>query len=178
MADEHPQRPGRNASDQNARRNWMVIGLAVAVVVLVGVVVFLIVDDSSDNSATSTTTTTTVPTTTVPPSTTTVPTSSTTVARPTTPEGYAQTLFTAWQTNNRALAAEVAAPAAVTQIFAHTFPQSTGGINPFTYQGCQGAAGSIICTWQGNGEVVVVNVRNLTGGLPIQVEYVQFQSKS
>ena len=145
------------------------------VLVLVGVVVFLIVDDSGSDSATPATTTTTVPvTTTTAPATTSTPT--TTAPLPTTPEGYAQTLFTAWQTNNKALAAQVASATAVNQMFAETYP--TGDTNPYTYQGCQGAAGSIICTWQGNGQVIVVTVRNLTGGLPIQVENVEFQSKS
>jgi hypothetical protein len=175
VAEQPPRRPGRAASDQQSRTKWLVIGLAVVVLVLVGVVVFLIVDDSGSDSATPATTTTTVPvTTTTAPATTSTPT--TTAPLPTTPEGYAQTLFTAWQTNNKALAAQVASATAVNQMFAETYP--TGDTNPYTYQGCQGAAGSIICTWQGNGQVIVVTVRNLTGGLPIQVENVEFQSKS
>lgn len=176
MASERPQRPGRVASDRQARKRWPLIGLAVVVLVLVAVVVFLIVDDSSSDNATPVTTTSTVPTTTTVPTSTTASTPTTTAPLPTTPEGYAQTLFTAWQTNNRALAGEVASATAVNQIFAQTFP--TGPTNPYVYQGCQGAAGSIICTWQGNGQVIVVTVRNLTGGLPIQVEMVQFQTKN
>jgi hypothetical protein len=171
MAEETPHRPGRDAGDRRSRASWLVIGLAVVVVVLVGVVVFLIVDDSGDDQATTSTTTTTVPVTTTTPTTSTPTTSA---PLPTTPEGYAQTLFSAWQANDRALAGEVASPAAVDEMFAQPFP--SGGTNPYAYQGCQGAAGSIICTWQGNGQVIVMTVRNLTGGLPIQVEMVQFQS--
>jgi hypothetical protein len=151
-----------------------VYGVAALVLVLIGVVVFLILDDSGSDSTTPATTTTTVPPSTSTPSTTVTPT--TTAALPTTPEGYAQTLFAAWQTNNRALAGQVASPAAVTQMFSQTYP--VGPTNPYTYQGCQGAAGSVICTWQGNGQVIVVTVRNLTGGLPIQVVNVEYQSKA
>jgi hypothetical protein len=174
VANERPQRPGRIASDRQARKRWPVIGLAVVVLVLVAVVAFLIVDDSSGDNATPVTTTTTVPTTTTTVPTSTTPT--TTAPLPTTPEGYAQTLFTAWQANNRALAGEVASATAVTQMFAQPFP--TGPTNPYSYQGCQGAAGSVVCTWQGNGQVIVMTVRNLTGGLPIQVETVQVQAKN
>ncbi|HZP31576.1 MAG TPA: hypothetical protein VFC99_21665 [Acidimicrobiia bacterium] len=165
---------GTRSSGRRGGASWLVMVLAALVVVLVGVVVFLILDDSGSDTATPTTTTTTVPsTTTTPPNTTPATTGG---ALPTTPEGYAQTLFAAWQTNNRALAAQVASPTAVNQMFSQTYP--SGDTNPYTYQGCQGAAGSVICTWQGNGQVIVVTVRNLTGGLPIQVESVEFESKA
>ena len=172
---EPPDRPGRAASDRRSRGNLLVYGVAAVVLVLIGVVVFLILDDSGDStSAPPAPTTTTVPSTTSTPSTTVTPT--TTAPLPTTPEGYAQTLFTAWQANNRALAGQVASPAAVNQMFSQTYPAAP--TNPYTYQGCQGAAGSVICTWQGNGQVIVVTVRNLTGGLPIQVVDVQYQNKA
>jgi hypothetical protein len=173
VSDPHESRPGRARSDRRARGDAFVYVLAALVLVLIGVVIFLILDDSSNDSTTPATTTTTVP-----PTTSTTPTSTptTTAPLPTTPEGFAQTLFTAWQTGNRALAAQVAAPTAVTQMFTETYP--VGPTNPYTYQGCQGAAGSVVCTWQGNGQVIVMTVRNLTGGLPIQVEAVQFQNKA
>ena len=175
MAEQPPRRPGRAASDQQSRTKWLVIGLAVVVLVLVGVVVFLIVDDSGSDSATPATTTTTVPvTTTTAPATTSTPT--TTAPLPTTPEGYAQTLFTAWQTNNKALAVPGGVGDGREPDLRPDLPDRR--TNPYVNQGCQGAAGSIICTWQGNGQVIVVTVRNLTGGLPIQVENVEFQSKS
>lgn len=170
---EHPERAGRAASDRRSRSTLLVYGVAGLVLVLIGVVVFLILDDSgNDSTAPPTTSTSTVPATTS----TTTATATTAAALPTTPDGYAQTLFTAWQTNNRALAGQVASPAAVTQMFSETYP--AGPTNPYTYQGCQGAAGSIVCTWQGNGQVIVVTVRNLTGGLPIQVVNVEYQNKA
>jgi hypothetical protein len=172
VTDEPAGRPGRAGSDRRSRDKRLLIGLAAVVVVLIGVVVFLALDDTGNDSATTTTTTTTVPRTTTTPAST--PTS--TAPLPTTPEGFAQTMFTAWQGNNRALAAQVASPTAVNQMFAQTYP--SGPTNPYTYQGCQGAAGSVICTWQGNGQVIVMTVRNLTGGLPIQVVNVEYQNKA
>ena len=174
MSDDPAPRPGRAGSDRRSRDKRLVIGLAVVVIVLIGVVVFLALDDTGNDSATTTTTTTTIPSTTTTPASTSTPTS--TAPLPTTPEGFAQTMFTAWQGNNRALAAQVASPTAVNQMFAQTYP--TGPTNPYTYQGCQGAAGSVICTWQGNGQVIVMTVRNLTGGLPIQVVNVEYQNKA
>jgi hypothetical protein len=173
VSEPHESRPGRAPSDRRARGIGMVYALAGLVLVLLAVVVFLILDDSGNDSTTPATTTTTLPPTTTTPATSTP---TTTAPLPTTPDGFAQTLFTAWQTANRALAAQVASPPAVTQMFSQTYP--AGPTNPYTYQGCQGAAGSVVCTWQGNGQVIVMTVRNLTGGLPIQVEAVQFQSKA
>jgi hypothetical protein len=37
-----------------------------------------------------------------------------------------------------------------------------------------GAAGSVGCTWEGNGQTILILVRNNTGGLPIQVKQVTF----
>jgi hypothetical protein len=171
--ESHESRPGRAGSDRRARGIGTVYALAGLVLVLIAVVVFLILDDSGNDSTTPATTTTTLPRTTTTPPTSTPTTSA---PLPTTPDGFAQALFTAWQTANRALAGQVASPSAVTQMFSQAYP--AGPTNPYTYQGCQGAAGSVVCTWQGNGQVIVMTVRNLTGGLPIQVEAVQFQSKA
>ncbi len=173
MDPQQPNRPGRTASDRDGRRNWLIGGLAALVVVLIAVVVVIAVSDSDDDKAAPPTTTTTVATTT-----TTAPATTTTAPLPTTPEGYAQTLFTAWQTDNRTLAAQVASPEAVTSLFANPFPQATGGASPFSYQGCQGAAGSVICQWNGRDANLVMTVRNLTGGLPILVVQVQFQENT
>jgi hypothetical protein len=161
--------------ERRSRPDWPVYALAGVVLVLIGVAVFLLLaDDSGSDSATTAPATTTVPSATTGPAGAT--TSAATIPLPATPEGYAQTLFTAWQNGNRALANEVASPAAVNQMFSQTYPG--GPVNPYTYQGCQGAAGSIVCTWQGNGQVIVVTVRDLTGGLPIQVVSVDFQDKA
>jgi hypothetical protein len=40
--------------------------------------------------------------------------------------------------------------------------------------GHPGAAGSVGCTWEGNGQTILILVRNNTGGLPIQVKQVTF----
>ena len=40
--------------------------------------------------------------------------------------------------------------------------------------GHPGAADSVGCTWEGNGQTILILVRNNTGGLPIQVKQVTF----
>src|SRR6185503_7520473 len=113
-----------------------------------------------------TTTTTTVPATT----TTTPPATTTTVALPVItddPQTYAQYLFAAWQNDNRTDAANVASADAVTQMFAQAYPAK----GPYTFSNCDPAAGSLYCTWNGqNGATIQMQVRTLTGGLPIQVQ--------
>jgi hypothetical protein len=74
-----------------------------------------------------------------------------------------------WQNNNQTEAAQVASQEAVSQIFAR--PYSPG----WTFNMCDPAAGSLYCTWNGQGgTTLTMTVRTLTGGLPIQVVNVQF----
>ena len=87
------------------------------------------------------------------------------------PQTYAEYLFTAWQNNDKTSAANVASADAVTQMFSRASPAQ----GPYTFSNCDPAAGSLYCTWNGqNGATIQMTVRTLTGGLPIQVEMVQF----
>jgi hypothetical protein len=162
---------------QGRTRAWLwVLGGLVVVLAIALVVVLVTRDDDSDEAATttttsststSTTTTTTTTTTTAPPTTTTVPLPVITDD----PQTYAEYLFAAWQNNDKAAAANVAATDAVNQIFAQPYPAK----GPYTFASCGPAAGSLYCTWNGqNGASIQMTVRTLTGGLPIQVEMVQF----
>ena len=87
------------------------------------------------------------------------------------PQTYAEYLFAAWQNGNRTAAAEVASADAVTQMFAQPYPAK----GPYTFANCGPAAGSLYCTWNGqDGATIQMTVRTLTGGLPVQVQSVQF----
>ena len=132
--------------------------------------------DDSDEAATTTTTssTSTTTTSTTPPTTTTVAPPTTTVALPVItddPQTYAEYLFAAWQNDDRTAAANVASADAVTQMFAQPYPAK----GPYTFANCGPAAGSLYCTWNGqDGATIQMTVRTLTGGLPVQVQLVQF----
>ena len=166
---------------------WLlVLGGLIAVLAVVLVVVLITRDDDSDSAATTTTTepptTTTEPaTTTAPPTTTAAP--PTTVAPPPTtlplppitedPQSYAEYLFVAWENGDRTAAANVADPEAVTQIFAQPYSAAS----QWVFQMCDPAAGSLYCTWNGvNNAQLLMTVRTLTGGLPVRVVQVQFQT--
>ena len=113
-------------------------------------------------------TTTVAPTTTAPPTTTKAPTPTTVPFPPITndTESYAKYLFVAWQNNSQQAAAQVASQDAITQMFSQAYSAS----NPYTFGMCDPAAGSVFCTWTAqNGAKITMTVRNLTGGLPIQV---------
>jgi hypothetical protein len=87
------------------------------------------------------------------------------------PQTYAQYLFATWQNGDRTAAANVASADAVTQMFSQPYPAK----GPYTFSNCGPAAGSLYCTWNGqNGATIQMQVRTLTGGLPIQVEAVTF----
>jgi hypothetical protein len=162
---------------QSRTRVWLwVLGGRVAVLAIALVVVLVTRDNDSDEASTTTTTSTvaTTTSTTTAPTTTTTPPTTTTVALPVItddPQTYAEYLFASWQNNNKTDAANVASPDAVNQIFAQPYPAS----GPYTFANCGPAAGSLYCTWNGqNGATLQMTVRTLTGGLPIQVQMVQF----
>jgi hypothetical protein len=155
---------------QGRTRAWLWVLAAIIVVLAVAlVVVLLTADDDNDTSAPATTASTTRPagTTTSPPTT-------TTVALPVItddPQTYAEYLFAAWRNNDRNAATNVASTEAVTQMFAQAYPAA----GPYTLADCDPAAGSLYCTWNGQGGATIqMTVRTLTGGLPIQVQAVQF----
>ncbi len=163
---------------------WLwVLGGLVAVLVVVLVVVLVTKDDDS-GSASNPTTTPSVPTTTSPVTTTAAPTTTTSAPPSTTstlplppvtddPQTYAEYLFVAWQNGDKTAAANVASSDAVDQIFAQPYQASSH----WTFQMCDPAAGSLYCTWTGtNSTKLLMTVRTLTGGLPVQVVMVQFQT--
>ena len=153
-------------------RRWIyALGGLIAVLAIALAVVLVTRDDDSNNAADTTTTivtTTVVPTTTAPP-TTTKPAAPTTVPFPpitNDTESYAKYLFVAWQNNSQQAAAQVASQDAITQMFSQAYSAQ----NPYTFGMCDPAAGSVFCTWTAqNGAKITMTVRNLTGGLPIQV---------
>jgi hypothetical protein len=158
-------------------RAWLwALGGLVVVLAIALVVVLVTRDDDSDEAATTTTTSTTTTTTstTTVPTTTAPPVTATTVALPVItddPQTYAEYLFAAWQNDDRTAAANVASADAVSGLFARPYPAQ----GPYTFASCGPAAGSLYCTWNGqNGTSLQMQVRTLTGGLPIQVTNVQF----
>jgi len=71
----------------------------------------------------------------------------------------AQLVFEAWSQNNQAGAANNATPDAVGQLFSQAWSPNT-----WTFSGCEGAAGSVYCTWDRNGGgQLVLRVNNNTG---------------
>jgi hypothetical protein len=154
-----------------------VLGGLVVVLAVVLVIVLVTRNDDDSTPAASTTSTTRVTTTTTLPATTTTnapATTSTTVALPVItddPQTYAEYLFAAWQNGDRTAAANVASADAVNQMFAQPYPAK----GPYALANCGPAAGSLYCTWNGqSGASIQMQVRTLTGGLPIQVEAVTF----
>jgi len=130
---------------------------------------FFVRDDNSGSSASSTTssssTSTSASSTTSTTTTSSSTSSTTTPTTPADPQAYAQTLFTAWSNNDRAAAATVANQTAIDSLFA-----TPGSDAPsWAFSGCQGAAGSIFCTWTRAGAQLAMTVRDATGGLPVQV---------
>jgi hypothetical protein len=147
-------------------RRGMTVGLVVLGVAIVGLIVAIaIVASSGAGSSHAATTTTTVPATT------------TTAAISADPQGSAVALYNAWKTGDRVAASRVASPQAVTQMFSVPYQaqaSTSGPVDPYSFQGCQGAAGSTICSWQAQGlSTITMRVRNTTGGLPVLVVDIQ-----
>jgi hypothetical protein len=152
-------------------RRWIyALGGLVGVLAIALVVVLVTRDDSTNDASDTTTTTSAAPITTT--ATTAAPTTAppaTTVSLPplgNDTQSYAKYLFAAWQQNNQQAAGQAASADAVQQMFSQAYsPQS-----PYTFGSCDPAAGSVYCTWTaGSGAKITMTVRNLTGGLPIQV---------
>jgi peptidoglycan hydrolase-like protein with peptidoglycan-binding domain len=73
----------------------------------------------------------------------------------------ANDVFSAWEAHNQAQAGKNATPQAVTQLFAQTFSPSEG----WTFQGSNGAAGTMRFTWQRtNGHQLAIDVVNGVDG--------------
>ena len=151
-----PQRPAR------APRRWLYVVGGVAIALVAALVIVLVTDDSSNSTPAAEDTTTTAPAAT----TTGAPVTPTTAPLPpleNDPQRYATYLFAAWQNGDQTAAAKVASPDAVQQLFVE--PYQAG----WTFGTCDPATGSVYCTWSMGGTRLTMTVRNLTGGLPIQV---------
>jgi len=122
------------------------------------------VDVTTSSSSSSSSTSTVV-------STTTVASRPTTTSPASSPEGHAKALYDAWTKGDRAAAAKVAQPEAVTALFARPWQPGDG----WAFVECGGAAGSIICTWQRPSGQLLFRVQNVTGGVPVTVSDVRFQ---
>jgi cytoskeletal protein RodZ len=81
------------------------------------------------------------------------------------PQAYAETLFSAWAAGDRTAAATVADQTAIDSLFAAPSSEAAA----YTFSSCEGAAGSIFCTWTRAGAQLAMTVRDATGGLPVQV---------
>jgi hypothetical protein len=155
---------------------WLWVMGVVILALVVALVVVLVTRDDDDSSTTTTTThaPTTTSTSTTTTTATTVPPTSTTVALPVItddPQTSGEYLFAAWQNGDRTAAANVASADAVSQMFSQAYPAH----GPYSLNNCDPAAGSLYCTWNGqSGATIQMQIRTLTGGLPIQVENVQF----
>ena len=181
-------RAGRRAHQRKRRRTWIILAVVLAIALAVGVAVAVLLTTRDDAKSVSTSTTanttkangTTTTTADLPPdsssttsSTTTGGTSSagTTLPMPSDPDGFATTLYAYWKAGDRAAASQVATPEAVNQMFSVAYP---GPPDPYTFQGCKGAAGNAECTYLATGVPhIVMTVQVATGGIPVTVASVQ-----
>jgi hypothetical protein len=155
MAHVHHESPQERKRSLNL---WLVFLVVLILIATAGLALVLILRDD-DNKSSS------------PPSTT--PTTST----PDVPEQYAKALYADWQAASRTDAAKYASADAVNQLFQFPYaplPTNNGPVDPYNFKGCEGAAGSEVCTWAGQDNAqIIMTVRNTTGGLPVLVVQVQ-----
>ncbi|MBK7782248.1 MAG: hypothetical protein IPJ58_16040 [Ardenticatenia bacterium] len=72
----------------------------------------------------------------------------------------AQAVFQAWMADERAVAEPLTDPAAAADLdalFAQPFDAGAG----WSYDHCEGAAGSVFCTWYGASATLVIQVRSI-----------------
>lgn len=101
---------------------------------------------------------------------TTVTTRLTTTSVASSPESYAEALYSAWTRGDRAAAEKVAQPEAVTDLFARPWRPGDG----WSFAECSGATGSMICTWRRPaGQQLLLRVQ--TGGRAVIVAEIRFQ---
>lgn len=157
MSHVHHETPEERKRSLNL---WLLFVIVLVLIAAVAVALVLVLrDDDSSSSETGT---------------------SQAASTPSTPEQYAKTLYADWKAADRNAAASVASPEAVEQLFQVAYePLPTGegsSVDPYRFSGCEGAAGSVICTYTGEDDAqIVMTVRNTTGGLPVLVVEVQRQ---
>ncbi|MBA3267269.1 MAG: hypothetical protein H0T70_03290 [Acidimicrobiia bacterium] len=131
-------------------------------------------DDGAATLPTAPTTASTTPPPTTEPSTTVVSSVETTTPPPPTssssPEAQARALYDAWTRGDRAAAVTLAEPEAVTMLFARTWQAGDG----WTFAECSGAAGSVICAWNGPSEQLLLRVQSGSGDQPVTVSEIRF----
>jgi len=87
------------------------------------------------------------------------------------PVTAAKEVFSAWEANNRDQAGKNATPAAVNEIFAQSFSPADG----WSFDGSEGAAGTIFSTWQrSNGRLLRIGVINAAEGPYYPADQAQF----
>jgi hypothetical protein len=152
MAHVHHETPEQRKRSLNL---WLIFVVVLVLVAVAALALVLILRDDDKQGGRSSNPTTTE------------------AAAPTTPEEYAKALYADWQAGDRDGAATYASPEAVDQLFQFPYePLNTvdGPKDPYTFQSCEGAAGSEVCTWTGaSSSQIVMTVRNTTGGLPVLV---------
>ena len=164
-----------------AGRLWRALTMAACMTIVVGGLIACAAGDKAPSTgtapapspATSTTATpatratsppgTAAPTTSAPAATTIPAPATTTTAAPGTSSGYPLAAYDAWTRGDRTAAAAVAEPAAVDALFARTWSSA----DEWAFVNCQGAAGSVFCTWQRSGEELLIKAPNAPGGLPV-----------
>ncbi len=83
----------------------------------------------------------------------------------------AKDVFSAWEAHNRGQAALNATPAAVNQVFAQSFSAADG----WSFEGSEGAAGTIFSTWKrSNGHLLRIGVLNAVEGPYFVADQAQF----
>jgi peptidoglycan hydrolase-like protein with peptidoglycan-binding domain len=83
----------------------------------------------------------------------------------------AKDVFSAWQAHNRGQAALNATPAAVNEVFAQSFSAADG----WSFEGSQGAAGTIFSSWKrSNGHELRIGVVNAVEGPYFVADQAQF----
>lgn len=98
-----------------------------------------------------------------------------TIAAPTavlSAEEVAQAVYAAWVAGDRSIAEPLTDPAAVADLdvlFAQPFDPAAG----WAFDHCEGAAGSVFCTWHGTPATLVIQVRNIEP--PVQVTSIRME---
>ena len=87
------------------------------------------------------------------------------------PVTAAKDVFSAWEANDRDQAGKNATPAAVSEIFAQSFSPADG----WSFEGSEGAAGTIFSTWKrSNGRLLRIGVINAVEGPYFAADQAQF----
>jgi len=106
---------------------------------------------------TNTTSTSTASTTRSTPATTSLPTTAPTTTRVRASDATAQAFFEGWVANDAAKMAANGEAAAVTQATALASSRN----RPWNFDRCEGAAGSVYCSWLDAGQRLIIRVRNV-----------------